>query len=640
MKTHQVTVLGFLAAFATGCTMTDELTTNSAAQTMTGVESYPFPGRQVDLPAATYWKVAGDHGGTGARDLVNWHWDGAGWTGINKPFDEYAADPRNEDHIIYDKPVFSPVHGTIVSCWRNSPEGIRPEVHKGDDIPNPGRTSSPKTILQAGNHVNILSDDGTRIILLAHLRPGTVPPHLCPFNDTHVLDADNKLGEFPREATIPVNLRPHVTQGEVIGHVGSSGAASLPHLHVHLKPVTGSYSNGTPQVSDAVPMPFHGVYTKAEDASGDFIPDWVPTVDAPLGNSLLVHASPYLKTDTITEPMSITETAALATGGTAITAVRETATGNLRLRSFGATDLGQLVALDEASAGAATQIAMARAGLDSSIVTALRDGAGDLELINWRVSASGGLTRRGFGAAGAVSKIAIAEAPSGLGVVTAVRDSSGLLKLITWSVDEPNATVTRVATFPGGPVNEIAIATVSTPFRGVVVATRDGNGNLHVDSFAITPALDIIARDSDGAGAATSLQAVAVRVDANTDHVVTAMRDGTGVLRLIDWSVSATGGLTRLGDDEGGPIADLELVRGRPGDVITASRNGQELRLITWRFFTDGRIERHGETVATSVGSAISVTAPFFNEGGNSMVLASFQNAALTHGLIGWVYTN
>jgi hypothetical protein len=230
----------------------------------------PFPGRAEDLRTGEYWWYrsahAGAEDGSGALDIVGSRYDAKNkrWTSLKAgiELDEYEKNKRNTDHVIYGKPVYAPADGEIITAWRNAPSNPRPgESHEG-------RIQTPKIIPRSGNHVGILTADG-KMILIAHLQPGSVPASLCPNGAQFVKNADNKTkNNIPVETFIPLGSRPKVKKGQLVGRVGNVGASSGPHLHIHSTPMTET------SVGTSEPIRFRDCWVKStkplKDDPNDF----------------------------------------------------------------------------------------------------------------------------------------------------------------------------------------------------------------------------------------------------------------------------------------------------------------------------------------------------------------------------------
>ena len=281
-------------------------------------------------------------------------------------------------------------------------------------------------------------------------------------------------------------------------------------------------------------------------------------------------------------------------GQRVVNAVR-TLSGTLRLIVWDADPLARIGDSGD-QAGAATVIQVARNRNSDRCVTACRTSIGNLKLISWDVSSMGTVTRRGDSGnqAGTVAVVRLAAVSNDF-FVTAVRVQDGTqLLLIGWGLNA-DGSITRLASSVLSDVaSEIDLVRISD--SRVATAIRDGSGALKVIAWDVS--LASITRLSDSGIQAGEASLVRVALD-GFGNVATAVRDGVGRLKIIMWQITAGGSVIRLGDsgalsDEGTTTHDVTFAMGR---VVTAMRtNTGALKAIVWSTTSGGNVARVGDS--------------------------------------------
>ncbi|MCP3138210.1 M23 family metallopeptidase [Pyxidicoccus xibeiensis] len=582
-------------------------------------QTYGFPGSSSDLPEGSHWWISSDHSGTENRDLSAVRFDATEqrFTRVKIPFADYAVNPKNSDWVIYGLPVSAIADGEVLTCWRNAPEGLKPMVHGGDDVPNPGRAANPPIIPRSGNHLNVLTNDG-KVILYAHMQPGSIPEALCPFNDPYVANAEDRVGDLPRETMVPATQRAKVKRGQFIGRVGSSGASSNPHLHVHLKAMLSETTMGP-----SLPLPFSQAWQKDGAVTYDSSLDFVPLRAEALNQfPSAIHPDPLLRRGSITGDAAM-EVAMEAAGDTVVTATRDIS-GRLVMGSWRLAGDGTFTKLSGVSTGeAATYLGVANPGLGRDVVTAARDGDGKLKLIAWRVSSTGVFTRKAEAGGDEISsQLALASIPGGsLGVVSAVRDAAGRLKVSTWETSSTLDTMTRRGNGFGEDATQVALSPVAFGrvagdagvFQGVVTAVRTPAGKLSVTAWEIGSTGVVFKRGTYVGGDVADVAISTLTIGSNVrDVVVVSARLPTGALRNISFDVTAAGQLVRRDDEDAGSIADVQSARVVGQHLVTSLRDSAgNLRVYTWDVDADSQLHRTGQELAGDILDGTAVTSTY-----------------------------
>jgi hypothetical protein len=231
-------------------------------------------------------------------------------------------------------------------------------------------------------------------------------------------------------------------------------------------------------------------------------------------------------------------------------------------------------------------------------ITAFRNGAGNLQLIAWEVSMDGNfITRKGEAFAGKVSRVDLVAPPTVPvpltdSIVTAVRTAGGNLKLITWKVSFDALKIERKSEANAGKISEVALHGdygVDGFTYGLVTAVRDGSQNLKLISWEVKKSSpNEIERVADASAGEISHVATTRVGGGGTSNLpqrhITAVRDGSGELKLIAWNVSLSSGIIeREGDASAGAISEIDICPVWGNFMVTAVRNGSgKLELIAW----------------------------------------------------------
>lgn len=142
------------------------------------------------------------------------------------------------------------------------------------------------------------------------------------------------------------------------------------------------------------------------------------------------------------------------------------------------------------------------------------------------------------------------------------------------------------------------------------------------------PRVNINHRDTASAGAIDALAVTRLA----PEHFFTAVRDGSGDLKLIAWQVGSDGSLTRRGDATASGVSEVAMTDWPAGPgVVTAVRTvSGKLKVIAWAMASDGKLHRRGDAEAgvvkdlsiSSPGGLNGVVTPVVNNSGELEVIA------------------
>jgi hypothetical protein len=587
-------------------------------------DEIPFPAHASDLGDNSYWNVSNVHSGN-ARDLNVARKTNSGWSHLDAD-----GGSENTDVNAYAVPLYAPADGEIITCWRNHPNNPRPgAIHCGrccannwsddcDDAqcPKPAKC----TIATSGNHIGIQKSNGD-YVLLAHLKPDSIPSSLCPRSAQFMNDAfDKPGGEFPKESYFRlckagedpqtdqcVTSRPTVTRGQFVGRVGNSGASSGPHLHIQTGNIAENADGFFERTGPLKPFKFaYGWQMKRATSS---VWNMLTGNETGLDKQDLIQASPFLRRAE-SSAGAILETATLfLSGNRAVTASVATSNkkvklitwdlvglstlnrkhdiedvaaqavhltepasdtilaaihrtdGKLSMAVFSVVFTGGLVRRDERTFGQVSHLDMANTrGPDHKAVTAFRDADGKLKLIAWDVAFNSGnvsIERLGEKVVNPVSTVKVARASVFNGVFTATTDSSGELKVIPWTLSADGMTFTRGNAVTAGKVTG-GHMDVAPLSQGVAVAVKDGDGKLRVMTWTATPAGDIQSQRRSTRTTGKVTNISLLTPPHGGSNLATVVRGDNGDLYVIGWAVDGDGrNLRRLGSSKAGDASHI-----------------------------------------------------------------------------------
>lgn len=578
--------------------------------------TYPFPFRAENLPGGAFWFRSGSDGWDfGAKRLKS---DGSFTNLIDNPHDPV----RNEDKVCHGQPQYAIADGVVYAAWRNAPENPRP----GE--PHAGRANFPQIIPRSGNFVAVLGDDG-RVYLYAHLKTGSIPSSLCPFDDEFVVNANDKFvpdgiphGKAIVGTLIPEGERPRVVRGQFLGRVGNSGASSGPHAHNHLKDANGEIER------------FQN--DRAWKATTDNPDSWTKFTGQVVDEDdkhIVIHASPLLRRGHATAgqfgklAMHFTRTRRFVTALT-------TSTNDLKLVVWGMTPPEEIQRRGEVAAGGVTEVTICEPRSDM-VVTAVRLPSGNLKLISWRIETNGEVTRLGDVTTGQVKSIALVTVRTGV-VVTAVRLANDKLRLIAWTVSASGAIVRRGDANAGNIRSVTATATAAVD-DGLVTAVRLTDGRLKLIAWETSNNGATITRRGDATTDAITDVALVSR-GSGGKFLLTAARDTNGKLRMQSWEIDQGGDLVKeLATAHAGAVSDVDVAgvsNPNRSAVVACRTSGGRLKLITWELDPDGKqITRLAGALA---GRASNISIAGTSEGSRDFFVTA---CALSNGdlrLINW----
>jgi WD40 repeat protein len=250
--------------------------------------------------------------------------------------------------------------------------------------------------------------------------------------------------------------------------------------------------------------------------------------------------------------------------------------------------------------------------------TAVQDGDGNLNVTTWYADHYT-IERRSSASAGRVGLVSVCplSAPFSPDVryvlATAVQDGDGNLKVIIWYVDG-EGNLERKGSASAGPISLVSVIPIDfMDFEPTVLSTvvKTDSGDLKVIIWEVDDEGNLVRRGSASAGSVGLISAADLtRVGIDGGRFVIAVQDGDGNLKIIGWNVDKESlEVTRLGSATAGAVSLISCCR-YPfldeflfGGFVTAIRDGSgNLKIIGWIMDRDGNLERNDDGSAGRIG--------------------------------------
>ncbi|MDI1446992.1 hypothetical protein [Polyangium sp. 6x1] len=632
-----------------------------------------LPWRGDGLPGNTYMTYAqAEHGNCSAAwpycesDIWAKRWDSTlgAWTESKTP-GEAARPTIPSDHVSWNMPIYSPVDGEVIACWRRMPD----DDLEGDSVNCPGGGNGG-VCMAAGNFVAIRTDDD-KVVVLAHLKQDSISSALCPI--TTVYNYSNPVANSCSEvATDWTKIVPStvlatpttIRKGELVGRIGATGASAWPHLHMHVKPY-GETSLGEPCVGQGEMLEFDEAWRQPIDNTSNADNDGWLRMDGSgwyfgSGQRNLLWSDPQgIRRDSIDVAVGISSSVMVTTdpfyGTVQGAAVYINADHNLEAVGYTIESDDTFTTGTTVEKSTATSVDAATINpTEKDFVAAIRNGNGKLQLVPYAFGLNNSVVEGtlGYTSSTDVTLVKATTAPNHDGVTVAQRNTStGYLQVTNFGATQAFTNLSvdlRGSAISSTAISDVDVARVvagkalsgdSGFFKGVVTAERRTSDNAvvvrswSISTNGMTVSLAGSTVASKAAGGTLTASDVDISVVGNAGRefaVVSAREVTTDELWVQVYQLTSLGGLSRLSEWNAGPISALSSVEVGDRDVAVGVVTSGALSVLSFSVDSSGILGRVGTRDAGAI-SAVAVGATPTSEHLVAAVTNSVGNVELIH---------